>query len=1300
MKVPLNDENSISYPEDVLEPTQPDTPTRTEDEEQAGSSPPSPSLRASLRKSERSSPSERDKSKTQPRRSRHQHTAKRTSDASTEEERSPKQRRTSAGKQKSEGSFAVPSVPLPRVKASRSSSSSSRRPSTTTSMTTSTTSFGSTTLSRTDSVFSDYRDNATATANTSFATSAFPSQPSKSQQQEEFYSSGMFGSIGTDFDFDQEIEKAKAATSFGATKPLGELSLGTEGESQESQNVVSPSKDMEQHQVRDLPAAGLFCTKKLSTRLERMSFKYRWEFMRVALETGKEPDELLADAHEEDLQDYSDFWSCLKQHADVQGTVNHLQKSSNQAWSAAKVDVQSKPIKAFQNITLHASLSFNGESHGPLFKIRLRSLQVEDTSCRFQRAFGGDRFLYLETPPLKRESIPQRLKGQEQNIADRFDDWLGFKKKKFLGRTWEVIHIEALAPRKQTLRRQSAELRGYRVILFATKGCDIEGRRPEKIRSGTRHQMTVFDLINWFMPLAANSNQPYLKVFARISLGLTNTTPALTFKPTQVRYIKDTVADLEREDDRFNDKRLVWPTDKQSNRVMNDGCALISVGAARQLWQDSDASKKERGPIPSTFQGRIGGAKGMWMISDSPDTKDPYHLQVWIEISQSQLKFNPHTDDLSDSKYDPRRLTFDLHSTTTTAEESSVYLSFFPILEDRGVSSKTLRKLFENHLDQEQEKLLEASKNPVHLRKWVNEQNSLAEERNREEDLTWQAGMPLQLQEKVNLLLEAGFDTSCDHLADVTQRLVAKSLRLLRQNVRVHLPRCTYIKGVADPLGILKPGEIHVHFSKSFIDEASGDCLSYLHNRPVLVARNPALRQSDIQKVQATFKLELGHLRDVVVFPSRGCYPLAGKLQGGDYDGDTFWVCWEPDLAEPFKNAPAPLEDPDPAKCGIKVDNRKLKEMYKGQSISEFLRASFKFRCKPNLLGQATKLYEKVFYAENSLVSRNTKALADLHDLLVDYAKNGYVFDHADFEKFGRECIKLPKPLPKPMYEEARERDRDEKKTSTKSRTRRYPISTTKYNRANILDRLYFETIEPHTRKTLDDLESTFKNNISSPDPALEAPYLAEVAEGKDDQEIADELQALTERLRRIIDTWNAKLHKKKDKLPMAGEELQAAFDYPDAYSAAVDACYQEFRALEPLNVAASPVIRRWHREDVNHAPCTHWELLRASALYHVWMRGKMQRSSTFAFHMAGFELCWIKAAGKKCRPMVLEMWKSMKPRQIKKEKAKRGRLTGERRVESGGTVTDEDDLQGAERETAYETAAEEIVGEGGGVCR
>lgn len=1145
--------------------------------------------------------------------------------------------------------------------------------------TTANTSFANTSFATT--VPSQSNGSQKAAANTSFATSVNPSQPTKSA--EEFHSSGTFGSLGTDIDWDQAEENAKAAVA--EPENLADKldsSVASDAIPPPSPNIVSPVKSMEHHQVKALPKQGLFVPDIVNEKLKIMPFKYRWEFMRFALEVGVEPADLLPTTHNEDWQEYAAMWDYLLRHDANKECEKQPQRSSEKAWSCTDNN--------FENITLKASLAFNQKNSGPLFSIQLQPLQVEEASCRFQRAFGGDRFLYLEVPPFKRDGLPSHLKQQLCNIEERFEDWLPYKQKPFLGREWEVVHIEPLASKKQTLRRQQTEVRGFRVILFATRGCDIPRRRGKKIHSSVRQEMSVYDLINWFMPLDRNSDQAYLKAFARISLGLTTTLPGLVFKPSQVKIIDDIKASRQAENTQYDDSSLTWPKDKKKDRVMNDGCAQISVGAAQALWK----TLNKEGPLPSTFQGRIGGAKGMWMLSASPDTQEAEDTKIWIEVSKSQLKFKPHPEDEdeSDKFYDPHRLTFDLHSTTNTAEPSCVYLLFFPILQDRGVPPDSLKKLFEVHLDREREALLGAIENPVCLRKWVNEQNALGEERNRKGDILFQAGMPLQKQEKIVFLLESGFDMSCDYLQKVTERLVATSLRILRQNVRVPLPRCTYVKGVADPYGVLNPGEIHLQFSKSFVDETSGECLNFLDNRAVLVARNPALRRSDVQKVDATFKIELAHLKDVVVFPSRGRYPFAGKLQGGDYDGDTFWVCWEPELVDPFKNAFPPLEDPVPENYGIRVDRRKLKDMYEGTSIGNFLRASFKFRCKPSLLGQATNLCKRVVYLENDLASPNVDALVDIHDLLVDYTKNGYEFDEQDFEEFKRTCVKLPMYIPKPKHEEAREKDRDEQKRAGRKKATRSTKKAPEYNHENILDRLYFETIDPHTRATLDTLHAHFARTVRIPDPDLEATFLAEQDQGQHDPEIAAELATLTTSLRALRRTWGDKLHGRSHQYALAPSlwDGDDAFDDPDTYNAAVDECFSRYNALAPANAAGSPVIRRWGMDNLVPGAPTYWELLKASALYHVWHnRGKETRPSTFVFHMAGKALCWLKACcSGSARPIVQPMWANMRPRKVKVREVVGGnRREGLREEEE----EEEEDME------VYESAEEGRGGGGGG---
>jgi len=59
------------------------------------------------------------------------------------------------------------------------------------------------------------------------------------------------------------------------------------------------------------------------------------------------------------------------------------------------------------------------------------------------------------------------------------------------------------------------------------------------------------------------------------------------------------------------------------------------------------------------------------------------------------------------------------------------------------------------------------------------------------------------------------------------------------------VPQSTSVYGVADPLGCLKPDEVHLSFSSHFGDEPR----PFLHEVEVIVARHPALRPSDLQKV-------------------------------------------------------------------------------------------------------------------------------------------------------------------------------------------------------------------------------------------------------------------------------------------------------------------------------------------------------------------------------------------------------------------------------------------------------------------
>ena len=166
------------------------------------------------------------------------------------------------------------------------------------------------------------------------------------------------------------------------------------------------------------------------------------------------------------------------------------------AWSAAQA--------GFKNISLRAKVKFNMVKNGPLFKLCLEPLQLE-TSCRFQRKFGGDRFLYLEFPAFTDGSIPQHVKDQSEHLKARFLQWLKVEKS-FLGRKWQAFHYSTKSKRSALKKTQS---KSQRVVLFATEGYDISA-------------VTINKLINWFICLedgSPNMRLPYCKAYSRLDLG-------------------------------------------------------------------------------------------------------------------------------------------------------------------------------------------------------------------------------------------------------------------------------------------------------------------------------------------------------------------------------------------------------------------------------------------------------------------------------------------------------------------------------------------------------------------------------------------------------------------------------------------------------------------------------------------------------------------------------------------------------------------------------------------------------------
>lgn len=975
------------------------------------------------------------------------------------------------------------------------------------------------------------------------------------------------------------------------------------------------------HLVRTLSGQS-FSVETVPDIMLRFHFLLRWECFRAARHLGH------------DLQSLIDVGIAnetgLYQHLSKIDSTTPFQRTPARVWEAQRTKGTAYTLKG--NITV------NKESSDTMFSIHLQPIQSDNTS-RLQRKFGCERFLYLDLPSLYR-GLPTAFKGGESKdvLRENFRDWL-LDEKHFLGCKWKFIYIQPIKPKRGASKKPEFD---KRAIFFATEWPGLE-------------TIPVELLLDWAVSLSRNSLQPHCKAYTRLELSLSQTIPTVTFEPSEVRMVSDIKADGSlgsAEYLAFGDPAFAWDiTYNSSNQPdMTDGCEIISTGAAAELCEKLGL----KGHRPVTFQARINGCKGMWTISAPYDSKNPFHRSRWIEIRQSQRKVIPPTEDLHDLACEEGRWTFELVKANGPCRASSLHMDFIPILEDRGVPRKILHHIVSTQLEEDFEELLESMEDSVALRGWLSSKYSMVENDAHGNGIEWEAGFPRFACDKAIYLLESGFDASRSaYLASQMQVVSMRWLEKTREKLRVRIGRSTSVYGIADHTGTLQEGEIHLSFSETFHDDATGEVYSHLKGE-TLVARHPSLRRSDIQKVQAVYKEELSHLTDVVVFSSKGRQPEAAKLQGGDYDGDTFWLCWDPQLTETFRNAPASFDLPAPETFGIQVDRQKVGEVIGPDgNPSTWLAQNLSFRLQDDMLGHVTKDHGRAAYTDLSLSSERVTLLADLHDLIIDSAKNGYTLTAADYERFKRDRLGIKQIMQNPAYEQLLNPSSAVSMGSDAQQPR------LKWNPDHIIDSVLFEVVEPKIRwmeKRMDD----FVKAAPTRDKDLEIMYRQAVEKGssmlssKNDGTVNTVLAKLKEDIRGVADHWKRYVN------PNTVNK--------DRYTAATKQCYSMYISIQP-SVTDHPVIEGWLQRGVSHES-TRWELLKASAFY--TERHTRHPQTKFLFMMAGRDLCYLKShSGPGTRSIVGSIHATYKPR--------KERLSKRQKRETA------DDVSGSKEEEFYD---------------
>ncbi|KAL8711460.1 MAG: hypothetical protein Q9220_004118 [cf. Caloplaca sp. 1 TL-2023] len=648
------------------------------------------------------------------------------------------------------------------------------------------------------------------------------------------------------------------------------------------------------------------------------------------------------------MSDYNELWSAIATII-TKHRLEIPEKSSLAAWKRSHHD--------FKGVAMGGCLTFAEESSNRVFDFVLNPLHLEPT-YRLARKFGHDRFFVLSIPDLELRQLPSHLRS-DPDARKAIIHWLFRSEHCFLGRKWRAIYIKPESNRRRVAGSHDRPHGSrYRVYLFAVSGSDAGpsgfsgGRDP---KSFNHPILTPKELVEWFMPMRENRNQKALKFFARLAIGFSQTIPSVQFQPHQIIRSDDARADapfirrldIERSDEKKAQKRLVNSTVP----IMNDGCARISKAAAKAISERLGLDR-----VPSIFQGRIAGAKGVWMVDVMDETLAGLQGDTWIEITDSQLKFEASA---GDALYpDPERVTFEVHSYPRPLSSASLNFQLMPILAERKVPFRVFHELLEADLSNKVADLEVAMESGLAIRKWNQEVNFTTTDRS-VNGVEWHGGLPASLSEKINWFAEHGFEpSSCCRLKDLLYLAIAGYCLRLENRMNIGVAKSTYAFMIADPLAILEQGEVHLGFSKPFDQEL------VLHHVNLLVARLPAALPSDIQKNAA--------YHDV---PSLEAY-------GIETDAKTVGNC---------------------------LDRKDY--------VDDFLQYAFDFNLQSNFLGICTSYFESLCYSKNDISHPCVMKVAQLLGHLVDRAKSGIIFDNEKWNAF-LASEGLPRHLPKPAYKD------------------------------------------------------------------------------------------------------------------------------------------------------------------------------------------------------------------------------------------------------------------------------------------
>ncbi|KDQ17068.1 hypothetical protein BOTBODRAFT_30455 [Botryobasidium botryosum FD-172 SS1] len=438
-----------------------------------------------------------------------------------------------------------------------------------------------------------------------------------------------------------------------------------------------------------------------------------------------------------------------------------------------------------------------------------------------------------------------------------------------------------------------------------------EYERTPVAEEGDDMRISLLDFIDWFAPLYRNNRQLMSKWSTRFALLMSTSQPGVQFENTNIFIIDDELSPAYRPED----------GKPSAEQTMTDGCGLINLAALKQIKQRLSLET-----MPSAIQGRLVGAKGMWLRH--PTDRDP-RPKIWLRGSQIKVKI--------DLVEDQDAFILDVVRAFHFKCPANLSIQIINNLSHNGVPNDVFVKLMADGLAAEVQPFDWTQPDGL-IRLWfaVHEAGGVSTMRLRRDAAAYArltgvdvpdsskfgegdvmddvgalpssgmdeiSGYPDTLHERVIGLLEAGFTPQgLPIMRKDTKKILDFVIEKYVKKYHIPVPMSLSTFIVPDPLGILKEDEVHFRASQPVLLTPSGEQTASISGKAILT-RIPLMLPTDVKKVTVLDHPALSAYVDILVFPIKGTQSLASELSGGDYDGDTVTMIWQPEVVDAFTNS-------------------------------------------------------------------------------------------------------------------------------------------------------------------------------------------------------------------------------------------------------------------------------------------------------------------------------------------------------------------------------------------------------------